>query len=106
MPKYLVRSSYTTEGARGLIKEGASARQAMAKKVIESVGGSIEAFYYALGDTDLIIIADLPDSSSAAAIGLTVSAGGGVRASTTPLLTTQEMDAACKKQVAYRAPGA
>jgi uncharacterized protein with GYD domain len=106
MPKYLVRASYTSEGTKGLIKDGASARQAVAKKLIESVGGSIEAFYYALGDTDLVIIADLPDISSAAAVSLTVAAAGGVRLSTTPLLTLQEMDAACKKQVAYRAPGA
>ena len=106
MPKYLVRASYTTEGTKGLIKDGASGRLAVAKKVIESVGGSIEAFYYALGDTDLVIIVDVPDISSAAAISLTVNAAGGVRSSTTPLLTPQEMDAACKKQVSYRAPGA
>jgi uncharacterized protein with GYD domain len=106
MPKYLVRASYTSEGTKGLIKDGASGRQAVAKKVVESVGGSIEAFYYALGDTDLVIILDVPDSSTAAAISLTVAAAGGVRTSTTPLLTVQEMDAACKKQVTYRAPGA
>ena len=106
MPKYLVRASYTTEGTKGLIKDGASGRLAVAKKVIESVGGSIEAFYYALGDTDLVIIVDVPDISSAAAISLTVNAAGGVRSSTTPLRTPQEMDAACKKQVSYRAPGA
>jgi uncharacterized protein with GYD domain len=106
MPKYLVRASYTTEGAKGLVKDGASARQAAAKKLIESAGGSIEAFYYVLGDMDVVIIADMPDSSTAAAVSLTVAAAGGVRLSTTPLLTTQEMDAACKKQVSYRAPGA
>jgi uncharacterized protein with GYD domain len=106
MAKYLVRASYTTEGARGLIKDGASGREAAARKLIESVCGSIESFYYVLGDTDLILIANIPDLSTAAAISLTVAAAGGVRLSTTPLLTTQEMDAACKKQVTYRAPGA
>ncbi|HYN06665.1 MAG TPA: GYD domain-containing protein [Vicinamibacterales bacterium] len=106
MPKYLVRASYTTEGAKGLIKDGGSGRRAAAQKLIESVGGSIESFYYVLGDTDVIIIADLPDATTAAAVSVTVAAGGGVRLSTTPLLTIQEMDAACKKQMAYRAPGA
>ena len=106
MAKYLVRASYTTEGARGLIKDGASGREAVARKLIESVGGSIESFYYVLGDMDVILIANIPDASTAAAISLTVAAAGGVRLSTTPLLTSQEMDAACKKQVAYRAPGA
>jgi len=41
---------------------------------IGSVGGKVEVFYYAFGDTDLFIIADVPDNVSAAALSLTVAA--------------------------------
>jgi uncharacterized protein with GYD domain len=35
--------------------------------VAKSVGGKVEAFYFALGDVDAYIILDLPDNVSAAA---------------------------------------
>ena len=40
------------------------------------------------------------------ALSLAVNGSGAVRASTVPLITPEEMDAACKRSVAYKAPGA
>ncbi len=54
----------------------------------------------------MILLFDLPDAQSAAAISLVVNAAGGAQVSTIPLLTPEDMDAACKKSVTYRAPGA
>jgi uncharacterized protein with GYD domain len=48
---------------------------------------------------------DLPDNTAAAALSLAVSSSGAVRISTTPLMTLQEVDAACKQAVKYRPPG-
>jgi uncharacterized protein with GYD domain len=76
------------------------------QKVVESMGGKVEAFYFAYGDADAYVITDLPDVATAAALSLTVSASGAVRLSTIPLITAEEIDAASKKSVAYRAPGA
>jgi uncharacterized protein with GYD domain len=106
MPKFLIKASYTTEGAKGLIKEGGSARRAAVQKIIEGLGGKVEAFYFAYGEDDALVIVDLPDAASGLALSLAVNASGAVRVSTTPLITVEEMDAASKKSVAYRAPGA
>jgi uncharacterized protein with GYD domain len=106
MPKFLIKAAYTADGARGLIKEGGTKRRAAVQKVIESVGGKLDAFYYAYGEHDAFIIADLPDAMSGVAISLAVNASGAVRLSTLPLITPEELDAAAKKSVEYKAPGA
>jgi len=106
MPKFLITASYTTEGVKGLLKNGGSARRAIVQKAAESVGGKLEALYFAFGDHDAIVICDLPDNAAATALSLTISATGSVRLTTTPLITAEEVDAAAKKSVSYRAPGA
>jgi uncharacterized protein with GYD domain len=106
MPKFLVKASYTAEGARGLLKEGGSKRRAAVQKLVEGLGGKLEAFYYAHGDDDAIIILELPDTTTSLALSLAVNAAGAVRLSTIPLVTPEDIDAASKKTVNYKAPGA
>lgn len=106
MPKYLIQASYTAEGVKGLLKDGGSKRRAAAAEAVKGLGGSLEAFYYAFGDTDVFAIADAPDNISAAAVSLAVTASGAVQAKTTVLLTPEEMDQVVKKTVNYRPPGA
>lgn len=105
MAKYMLRVNYTAEGAKGIVKDGGSVRKSVAQKAAESVGGRIESFYFAFGDTDAFVVADLPDAASAAAIALTVSASGGASVQTTVLMTPEEMDAAARKSPLYSAPG-
>lgn len=106
MAKYLITGSYTVDGTRGLINEGGSARKAAVEKALQGLGGKLEAIYYAYGDTDVVVIMDVPDATSALALSLAVNASGAVNIRTTPLLTVAEVDAACKKNVAYRPAGA
>ena len=61
MSKYLIEGTYTAEGARGLLKQGGTSRRAQIEKMLADLGGSLEAFYWAFGDIDFYIIADLPD---------------------------------------------
>jgi uncharacterized protein with GYD domain len=105
MPKYLWKASYTAEGAKGVLKEGGSKRRQAAADALQAVGGKLEAFYYAFGDSDVYLIADLPDNVSVAAGSMAVNASGSVTVKTIVLLTPEEVDAACKKAVAYRPPG-
>ena len=105
MAKYMMRVNYTAEGAKGLVKDGGSKRRAVAQAAAESVGGKVEAYYFAFGDTDAFVLADLPDAASAAAIALTVSAGGAATVQTTVLLTPEELDTAAKKSPLYSPPG-
>ena len=106
MAKYLIKVAYTAEGTRGLVKEGGTARRAAVQKLTEGLGGKVEAFYYAYGEHDAYVILDIPDQASGLALSLAINASGAVRASTIPLLTPEEIDAASKKSVPYRAPGA
>jgi uncharacterized protein with GYD domain len=105
MAKYLLQVSYTLDGIRGVKASGGSARVAVAKAAAESVGGEVEAFYFAFGGTDAYVIADLPDNVAAASLGLTVAAGGGATVKTVVLLTPEEIDQATSKNVSYSPPG-
>lgn len=104
MAKYLLEVSYTVEGTKGLLAHGGSARVAAARELIESLGGTIESFYFAFGGSDAYVVADLPDNSSAAAASLTVVAGGGATTRSVVLLTPEELDAAATKHTSYRPP--
>ncbi|HKH73310.1 MAG TPA: GYD domain-containing protein [Vicinamibacterales bacterium] len=106
MPKFLIKATYNSDGAKGLLKEGGTKRRAAVQKTIEAAGGRLESFYFAYGDDDAFIVADLPDATTGLAISLTVNASGAVRLSTLPLITPEELDAASKKSLEYRAPGA
>jgi len=105
MPKYLIEATYTLEGTQGLLHEGGSKRRDAVKAALKSVGGKVEAFYYAFGDTDVYAIIDAPDNVSAAACATAINSTGAVQLRTTVLLEPEEMDAAIKKSVKYRAPG-
>ena len=95
MPKYLTMVSYTPEGIKGLVKEGGTARRRAVEKMLESLGGRLEGFYFAFGENDAYVITDGPDNATAAAISLAITTGA-VRTKTIILLTPEELDQAVK----------
>ena len=105
MPKYLLKASYNAEGVRGVMKDGGSKREAAARALVESLGGTVESFYFAHGDADALVICEFPDVPSALAGVMAVNASGLVTASTIPLLSAKDVDAAAKKTGTYRGPG-
>jgi uncharacterized protein with GYD domain len=106
MGKYLIHGSYTQTGVQGLMKEGGSGRVDAVGKLLADLGGSVESFYFAFGDDDVYVIAEVPDHTSAAAISLAVGASGAVNIKTVVLLSPEEMDRAAQLSVNYRPPGA
>ena len=104
MPKYMWKVSYTKAGARGVAEAGASSRRDAVKQAIESVGGQLEAAYFAFGEADVYVIGDLPDHASAAAISLAANKSDGLTAQTIVLMTPEEFDAATEKEVTFRPP--
>ncbi len=106
MAKYLITGSYTAQGTKGLLVEGGSGRRAALQKALESVGGKLDAMYFAQGETDFVMIADVPDTASGVALGLVARASGTANSKSTQLVTVEEMDAACKMTVAFRPAGA
>lgn len=105
MPKYLFEGTYLPEAVKGVMKEGGRARRQAVEQLTQSLGGRLEAFYFTFGSRDYLVIADLPDSTAAAAVSAAVAASGASHPSTTPLITPEEFDQATKRPATYRAPG-
>ena len=105
MPKYLVQGSYTPQGVDGIRAKGGSTRRDAVAATAEGLGGSLDSFYFALGENDVFAVIDLPDNEAATAIALTVNASGAIAIRTTVLLTPEEVDAAAQRAVEYRPPG-
>ena len=105
MAKYLFEAQFTSEGAKGVAREGGSGRRAAITKMVEGLGGKLETFYFAFGGVDSYVIVDLPDSIAAAAVALAVNQSGGATVKTVVLIAPEDMDKAGKKTVDYRPPG-
>jgi uncharacterized protein with GYD domain len=101
----MFHGSYSQEGARGLLRDGGTARRAAVERLVQSLGGRLEGFHYAFGDTDLFIIVDLPGHVAAAAASLIVAASGAGHWRTVVLMSAEEMDAATRTGATYTAPG-
>jgi uncharacterized protein with GYD domain len=104
MPKYLFIGNYTSDGVRGLLKEGGTGRRGAVLELMASVGGTVEGYYFAFGGDDVYIIVDLPGPAAAAAASLAVAASGAAGLRTVVLLTPEEVDAATKLKATYRPP--
>ena len=105
MPKYLVKASYSTEGAKGVQSGGGTSRRDAVAKMAEGLGGSLESFYFAFGDTDAYVVLDIPDNRAAAAASIAVTTAGGAASEVVVLLTPEDVDAAAGISVDYRPPG-
>jgi uncharacterized protein with GYD domain len=105
MPKFLVQGSYTSEGVKGVLKEGGTARKTAVAAATKALGGKLEAFYFAFGAHDVVGIVDVPDNVTAAALAMGIGSTGTVHLATTVLLTPDEVDQATQKTVKFRAAG-
>lgn len=75
MAKFVVFFSFTTESARRFVAQP-SDRAAVVRGVVESAGGSMESYYWMFGQYDGLVIFELPDSKTAAALSLAVGGSG------------------------------
>ncbi|MGQ0520381.1 MAG: GYD domain-containing protein [Actinomycetota bacterium] len=105
MAKYLIVASYTSQGVKGVIAKGGTARREAVEKMAADLGGHVESFYFAFGEGDAFVTVDLPDNVGAAAVGLAVGASGMAATRTIVLLTPEEIDRAAATQVNYAPPG-
>lgn len=97
MFSYLVQVSYTSEALGALIANPQDRSEAV-RKPVEKLGGKLIGNWLSFGDYDVVVILEMPDNISAAALSLAVSAGGSVKTvKTTPLLSAAEGLSAVKK---------
>lgn len=98
MPLYMYQAAYTPESWAAQVKQPENRAETVGRQVCEAVGGKLVGGWLSFGDYDLVIIADVPNNESMAAIALAVATGGGVKASkTTVLMTGTEGVEALKK---------
>ena len=62
--------------------------------------GCIVEGYMAFGETDVVIIAEMPDAQPAAALAIAVAAGGGLTSLKTTVLMTMDEAVAATRQAA------
>ena len=108
MAHYLVQAAYTSD-AWSVLVDNPQDRSEPVRRMTEEAGGSLEAFYLAFGDFDVVAIVELPDDATAAAVSIATSAAGSIRAiKTTPLITTEDAVHALTKAkgISYEPPTA
>lgn len=105
MTKYLFEANYVGDGIKGLMREGGTKRREALTEALSSVGGTLECFYYAFGDVDVLGVFEVPEQTDAAALSLMINSSGSVDVRLKPLMTPEDIDEAAKKTPSYRAPG-
>ncbi|SPF31590.1 conserved hypothetical protein [Candidatus Sulfotelmatobacter kueseliae] len=97
MPHYLQQVAYSQEGWEAIVTDPQNRIEAV-RPVIEKLGGRIEAAWFSFGDYDIVVITDMPDNVSAAAIAMAFAAGGACKSvQTTPLISPDEAVQALRK---------
>ena len=99
MPRFITFFSYSAESAKAMI-DHPSDRSAAAKALVESLGGTQEAFYWMQGEHDGFLITNLPDGVAAAALSAAVGASGAVGGLETHQIFDSEEQAAIVKHAA------
>ena len=88
MPYFLTQASYTSESWRALISNPRDRLEAL-RPAVEKLGGRIVNAFYAFGEYDVVIITEMPDETSAAALAVAAAAGGSLRTTKTTQLITE-----------------
>ena len=105
MAKFLIKASYSPEGVKGVLATGGTSRKQAVERAINNLGGKMECFYFAFGESDAFIIVEAADAVSAAALSMNVNASGLATTSAILLLDPEDIDKAVKIGVDYRGPG-
>jgi uncharacterized protein with GYD domain len=97
MPHYLQQVAYSREGWEAVLANPQNRIDAV-RPAIEKLGGRIETAWFSFGDYDVVVIIELPDNVSAAAIAMAFAAGGACKSvHTTPLISPEEALQALRK---------
>lgn len=107
MPQYLLQVCYSPSSVKAMVANPQN-REDAARKVVESVGGTLKSFHFAFGEFDVVMIAEFPDNAAAASVALATGASGALsRFQTTTLMTTSEgMEAMRKAKAGSYSPPA
>ncbi|MCP4317232.1 MAG: GYD domain-containing protein [Hyphomicrobiales bacterium] len=98
MPLYMYQASYSAESWAAQINNPQNRVEAVGRQACEAAGGKLIGGWLCFGDYDLMIVAEMPDTESMAAVSLAVGSGGAIKSSkTTVLLSGDQGVAALQK---------
>jgi uncharacterized protein with GYD domain len=86
MPLYMYQAAYTPESWAAQLKNPQNRADTVGRAICEAAGGQCLGAWYSFGEYDLMIIAEMPNAESMAAVALAVAAGGAVKSATTTVL--------------------
>ena len=103
MPFYMFQGRYTTDSIKDLIATPQD-REAAARTMIESLGGTLHSFFFSFGSEDVVAIMEMPDDTAMAAGSMLVGGSGAMSGgSSTKLMTMAEAMGAMKAAGAAKA---
>ena len=101
MALFMYQAAYTPESWAAQLKDPKGRVETVGRSLCEAAGGKLVGAWYCFGEHDLVLIADMPNAESMAAVALAAGAGGAIRsARTTALMSTAEGVAAMTKAAA------
>ena len=88
MATFFMFGKYTAEALKGI----SGKRTKDVAKLVKGLGGKIEAMYILLGETDLVIIVDLPGIPEAVKAAVGISKLTGIGICTSPAVPVDKFD--------------
>lgn len=108
MASYMLQASYTPQAWATLVSKPQD-RTSVIKSAVKKLGGKVTGLWLSFGEHDVVVLIDMPENVSAAAIAMAAAAGGAIKSmKTTPLLTVAEGLEAAKRaaECGYTPPSA
>ncbi|MGH9783760.1 MAG: GYD domain-containing protein [Terriglobia bacterium] len=97
MPLYLWQGAYAPEAWAALVEKPEN-RVAAIRPAIEKLGGKIRSAFFCFGEYDILLLVEMPDNISAAALTMAIAAGGACKAAKTTVLMSPEDGLAAMKK--------
>ncbi len=88
MPTYVMFGKYSSEA----VAEISADRTVQAKALLEGLGGEVKSGYALLGETDVILIVDLPGVKEAMKASVELNKLLGISFTTAPALSIKKFD--------------
>ena len=108
MPKYLALFSYSDQAMSAMIDNPAD-REAAVRRVLDSVGASLESFYWMFGDHDGVAVVEARDSVTMAGISTAIRSTGTVVSETHELFSSDDihqiLETAKQARASFTTPG-
>ena len=106
MALFLLQGSYNATAAKAFL-DNPQDRQGPVSNLFSSAGGKLHHMWLALGETDYVIVGELPDAKAAMAMSIAVNSSGNLsNFRISQLLTTAEAAEAMKSaaSISYSPP--